>query len=143
MTTRHPLLQRFSKLVKLTYSFPTKVAFFPTLNDDSAAHCQARKKYPFSSFFCSRIGTQLTRKRLRVTRTCYTDVKINITPEKKSNFPVSFMFKCGKKQLIISVRQPSLQKTYLFPGHYASIFWCVLTGYNIGCKLKVCTKKTS
>ena len=86
MTTRHPLLQRFSKLVKLTYSFPTKVAFFPTLNDDSAVHCPARKKYPFSSFFCSRIGIQLTRKRLRVTRTCYTDVKINITPEKNQFF---------------------------------------------------------
>ena len=31
--------------------FSYKNSIFPTLNDDSAAHCPARKKYPFSSFF--------------------------------------------------------------------------------------------
>ena len=30
--------------------FSYKNSIFPTLNDDSAAHCPARKKYPFSSF---------------------------------------------------------------------------------------------
>ena len=53
----------FCKLCK-TYTFSYKNSIFPTLNDDSAAHCPARKKYPFSSFFfCSHIGTQLTSKR--------------------------------------------------------------------------------
>ena len=52
VTTRHPSSQHFSKLVKKTYSFPTKIAFFPTLNDDSTAHCPARKKVPFLIVFC-------------------------------------------------------------------------------------------
>ena len=30
---------------------PQKKKAFSTLNDDSAAYCPARKKYPFSSFF--------------------------------------------------------------------------------------------
>ena len=32
---------------------------FHTLNDDSAAHCPALKKYPLTSLFCSSIGTKL------------------------------------------------------------------------------------
>ena len=32
-------------------------SIFPTLHDDSAAHCPTRKRYTFSSLFCSRIST--------------------------------------------------------------------------------------
>ena len=39
----------FCKLVK-NIPFFYKSSIFPTLNDDSNAHCPARKKYPFSSF---------------------------------------------------------------------------------------------
>ena len=53
------LRQTFVKNIPFFY----KNSIFPTLNDDSAAHCPARKRYPFSSFFCSRIGTPLTCKR--------------------------------------------------------------------------------
>ena len=40
----------FCKICK-NIPFSYKNSIFPTLNDDSAAHCPARKKYPFSSFF--------------------------------------------------------------------------------------------
>ena len=56
----------FCTICKKTHTlFLQKNCIFPTLNDNSAAHCPARKKYPFSSFFFSRFGTQLTRKRPR------------------------------------------------------------------------------
>ena len=48
----------FCKICK-NIPFSYKNDIFPTLNDDSAAHCPARKKY---RLFCSCIGTQLTSK---------------------------------------------------------------------------------
>ena len=38
------------------------ICIFLTLIEDSAAHCPALKKYPFSSFSCSIIGTKLASK---------------------------------------------------------------------------------
>ena len=40
----------FCKICK-NIPFSYKISIFPTLNDDSATHRPARKKYPFSSFF--------------------------------------------------------------------------------------------
>ena len=40
----------FCKICK-THTLFLQNSIFPTLNDDSAAHFPARKKYPFSSFF--------------------------------------------------------------------------------------------
>ena len=67
VTTRHPLLQPFSKLVK-NIPFSYKNSIFPTLSDNSAAHCPAQKNVPFL-ILCSRIGTKLTASR-RPTPRC-------------------------------------------------------------------------
>ena len=50
---------------KLTLFY--KSCIFHTLNDDSAAHCPALKKYPFASLFCSSIRTKLGNKRPRAS----------------------------------------------------------------------------
>ena len=51
VTTRHHLSQRFSKHVNKTIPFSYKNSIFPTLNDDSAVHCPARKNYLSHRFF--------------------------------------------------------------------------------------------
>ena len=53
----------FCIFCKKNIPFSYKNSIFPTLNDDSAAHCTVRIKVPVLIVFCSRISTQLTSKR--------------------------------------------------------------------------------